>query len=147
MIPSSFYKNSICCQHQWFHFILMCILKPSMLRCTCGIQSSLCCPWLLILYTCFYAILCKHLENVWKIPFHFVLSPKGHWHYRISPHSSNSAAESRSHHSFLSRLHLYSKTLGYLFLSYFFFLPMGEHYVETQKRTEHHLLVWCWVCK
>lgn len=26
----------------------------------------------------FYAILFKHLENAWRISFHFILSPKGH---------------------------------------------------------------------
>lgn len=63
----------------------------------------------------FYAILFKHLENVWRIPFHFILSPKGHLELQSFTPSLKPASESRSHHSFIARLRLCFETLGYLF--------------------------------
>lgn len=67
-------------------YYLNSFLKNSLLGCTCDIQSYLCCSWLVILNTfCFYAIWSKHLENVRRIQFHFILRPKGHWNYNIHP--------------------------------------------------------------
>lgn len=92
----------------------------------------------------FCAILSKHLENVWRIRFYLILSLKGHWSCRISPHSLNSVSGSSSHQSFTAKMRVYFERLGCWFLHFFF---LWVRTARTQKRFEHHWLVWCWVCK
>lgn len=95
----------------------------------------------------FYAILFKHLENVWRISFHFILSPKGHLELQNFTPVWKSASERRFHQSFVFRLCLYFKTLGPLIFKLLLLL-VNEYYEDLEENwVPQFKLVWCLLCK
>lgn len=124
---------------QFPHSIWICFWKNSILGCACTIQSCLFCSWLVILHILGrYLVQC--FENVWRIQFHFILRPKGHWNYNISPWCPLHAASCEQILSLFFFFFVFWNTPMLIFK--LLMLPEGAYSVAWLKRDLSTTMYW-----